>query len=465
MVDTGKLRRIGWLMVVSELLLLLFAGKWLSWQYNDAKKRLNIDVEDVFLKVKQQKIDSLLLTKLSPLFKDASGRDSLKFNINIDFTDSLNTLDIRDKTSMEGSDFSRITVQHRTGDSISPMITKGVRMFVVQAKQDLKQDFLIKLDSADFFQVFNHSLDSIGPILKSGWINTNLEKKEFQFGTDELNAESRIEVSNYRLFLIKKMLPEILFSAVLIILTGFAFYLAYFNLRGQMRIGIQKDNFISNMSHELKTPIATAKVALEALVNFNAIDDPRKRTDYLQMAAWEIDRLDALVTNVMNNVMLEGGKIVLQREEIEINSLIRHLLTGFQLRLEEKNIVTRFDSIAEIAMVTGDKTHLQGVFYNLLDNAIKYGGNMLWISVKTDHTQKVVVSVADNGPGIPKEYKDKIFEKFFRVPYGNRHDVKGYGLGLSYTKYVVEAHKGTIGYERDSNDRTLFIVKLPVKAS
>ena len=222
-----------------------------------------------------------------------------------------------------------------------------------------------------------------------------------------------------------------------------------------------KNEFISNITHELKTPIATVGVAIEALRNFNAINDPKRTEEYLDISQSELHRLSLLVDKVLKLSMFEKKEIELKYESLDLKDVVNEVVSSMKLQIEKHHANISVNAEGNTSM-QGDRLHLLSVVFNLLDNALKYGnGN---IAVKFDLREKekeVELSVADNGIGISPEYKDKVFEKFFRVPLGNTHNTKGYGLGLSYVAHVIQKHKGKIEIESQPGLGSKFIISLP----
>jgi two-component system phosphate regulon sensor histidine kinase PhoR len=235
----------------------------------------------------------------------------------------------------------------------------------------------------------------------------------------------------------------------------------YRNLLRQNRLANIKNEFISNITHELKTPIATVSVAIEALRNFNANLDTERTKEYLDISSNELQRLTLLVDKVLKLSMFEKKEIDLQYEVLDMNELVAEVTSSLRLQFEkhhaEVNICSEGDTTLE-----GDRLHLVSVIFNLLDNALKYSSDTPKIDVKISADEnKVDLVIKDSGIGIPEEYKVRIFEKFFRVPTGNLHNAKGYGLGLSYVAHVVNKHKGTITVESAPNAGSKFIITLP----
>ena len=261
--------------------------------------------------------------------------------------------------------------------------------------------------------------------------------------------------------LIKKMTSPILFSLFLVGVTLLSFSLLYRNLQRQRKLTDIKNEFISNITHELKTPIATVGVAIEALRNFNAINDPQRTKEYLDISQNELQRLSLLVDKVLKLSMFEKKEIELKYELLDLKGVVDEVVSSMKLQIEKHNatVSTLFEGDTHLQ---GDRLHLLSVVFNLLDNALKYGNGNTAIKFELKEKENAVeLSVADNGIGISPEYKDKIFEKFFRVPLGNTHNTKGYGLGLSYVSHVIHRHKGKISMESKPGLGSKFIITLP----
>jgi signal transduction histidine kinase len=265
------------------------------------------------------------------------------------------------------------------------------------------------------------------------------------------------EITNYQPFLLRKIIPQILFGLLLLLLTGFAFIFTYRSLKRQMLLNTLRNEFISNVSHELKTPVSTVKVALEALQNYDQKKDKSISEEYLKMASLEMDRLDLLIQKILNQSLLESRQMMVKTERIDLIRIIITVLESFRPRLDAKNGKIFFNPDVEEAEIQLDPLYIQGVLINLLDNALKYGGDPPIITVSYRENHKMAfVDVADNGEGIPKEYQDKIFERFFRIPTDNKHNVKGYGLGLSFAAEVMEQHKGWIKVQSNPDGGSIF---------
>ena len=275
----------------------------------------------------------------------------------------------------------------------------------------------------------------------------------------------RLDLNNTTPYVMKRILAPVLLSVFIVSLTIISFALLYRNLLRQRRLADIKNEFISNITHELKTPIATVGVAIEALRSFNADMDVQKREEYLDISANELQRLSMLVDKVLKLSMLEKKGLDLKYEGLDVKELVNEVTASMRLQSEKHQATIQVTTEGDTT-VQGDRLHLVSVIFNLLDNALKYsnGAPVIHIKVKGSDSN-VLLSITDNGIGIPPEYRDKIFDKFFRVPTGNLHNAKGYGLGLSYVAHVVRKHQGMIHVKTAEGSGTCFAITLPKKAA
>jgi two-component system phosphate regulon sensor histidine kinase PhoR len=271
----------------------------------------------------------------------------------------------------------------------------------------------------------------------------------------------RLDLVNTFPFLLKRLSAAILFSVFLVGFTILSFTLLYRNLLRQRKLADIKNEFISNITHELKTPIATVSVAIEALRNFNASLDPQKTKEYLDISANELNRLSLLVDKVLKLSMFEKKEIELRFELLDLKQLVEEVTSSMRLQFEKRKAQVTVHAEGDTTM-TADRLHLVSVLFNLLDNALKYSNENPQIDIHINgNSDKLQLLVTDNGVGIAQEYHGRIFEKFFRVPHGNLHDAKGYGLGLSYVSHVVEQHHGTIEVSSEEERGSRFTITLP----
>lgn len=260
-----------------------------------------------------------------------------------------------------------------------------------------------------------------------------------------------------------KLRLPVLVGLLLLGFTIISFVFLYRNLLAQKRLAAVKNEFISNITHELKTPIATVNVAVEALRNFNALQNPERTREYLDISALELQRLSMLVDKVLKLSMFENKEIELNKEDVDLHQLAAEVIAGMKLQLEKAGAVIQLTTTGDGFTIQADKLHITSVLYNLLDNALKYSRESPAIDIHLlRETHFVAITVTDNGIGIPAAYKNKIFDKFFRVPSGNHHNIKGYGLGLSYVHHIVMQHGGLINVESTEGRGSTFTIKLPL---
>lgn len=230
----------------------------------------------------------------------------------------------------------------------------------------------------------------------------------------------------------------------------------------QKRLSDIKTDFVNNMTHELKTPISTISLASQMLRDETISTEAKNLNHISRVIGDETKRLGVQVEKVLQMAVFDRGKLQMNLKSIDIHELLEHVISNFTLQVKNKEgrITTSFE--AKDPEIIGDEVHLVNLFSNLVDNAIKYTPDAPLIQIATDnHNHGVVVSVKDNGIGIAREDQKKIFDRFYRIPTGNVHNVKGFGLGLSYVQKVVEAHHGKINLESQPGQGTRFIIYLP----
>jgi two-component system, OmpR family, phosphate regulon sensor histidine kinase PhoR len=264
-------------------------------------------------------------------------------------------------------------------------------------------------------------------------------------------------------FLLKEtgilVIPTFVLTAMLI---GIFVFTILIILR-QKKLSNIKNDFINNMTHELKTPISTISLASQMLRD-NTVNNTPKSIDHISGIIYqESKRLTTQVEKVLQMAVFNEGNLKLKFKEVNINSLIHSVVLNFELRVKSKNGELTSELKADPAIIKGDEVHITNVLFNLLDNAVKYSKDEPKIIISTElKDEYLVVSVKDHGIGILSEHVGQIFERFYRVPTGNVHDVKGFGLGLSYVKKIVDAHKGKIKVESALNKGTKFMIYFPI---
>lgn len=229
----------------------------------------------------------------------------------------------------------------------------------------------------------------------------------------------------------------------------------------QKRLNEIRVDFINNMTHEFKTPIATLTVAGEALLRDRVVIDPEKVKKYGSVILAESNRLKSQVEDILKDAVLDSGRNKIELAPVDMHELIKQIGETVMLRVQDLGGKLEVLPQAHIPTILGDRDHLANVLFNLLDNALKYGGEKPEISIRTAmHGKKLEIYVSDKGKGIPREAQRHIFEKFYRVPTGNIHNVKGFGLGLSYVKKIIHLHGGKIRLHSKPGSGTTFVIQL-----
>ena len=255
-------------------------------------------------------------------------------------------------------------------------------------------------------------------------------------------------------------------SGILIVVIMACFYMAVSTILHQKKLADIKNDFINNMTHEFKTPISTIALAAEmAQENSRSTGNevsPRM-TRYLGIIKEENKRLGTHVEKVLQMALLDKGHVKLKRSEVNMQDLIEKVLNSQSVQIEQKEgeIELEFDAVQEV--ISCDELHISNVLNNLVDNAIKYSPEKLHLAIKTENENNgISIAITDHGLGMNKEQTHRIFDTFYRVPTGNVHDVKGFGLGLSYVRKMVEAHEGTVKVQSRLNHGSTFTVWLPL---
>ncbi len=250
-------------------------------------------------------------------------------------------------------------------------------------------------------------------------------------------------------------------ASLLLVLIGCFTYTILIIFR-QKKISEMKTDFINNMTHEFKTPVATIMIASEALKDPEVVED-KKRIDRLAKIIYDENiRLGSHIERVLNIAKIDKGDLKLEESEVEMHDLISAVVASMSLQLEKKHAIIGLDFSATRSIIKGDELHLSNVILNLLDNAVKYSKETPEINVSTYNSSKnFVVKVTDKGIGMSKDQLSKIFDQFYRIPTGNLHDVKGFGLGLSYVSNIVKHLQGTINVKSEKDKGSVFEIGFP----
>ena len=293
-------------------------------------------------------------------------------------------------------------------------------------------------------------------------INSTIFSDEFLI--DDIYNERKIfslYIMNLEKSIIRSFSSIFLISISLITIVIGTFFYSIKIINNQKKITQIKSDFINNMTHELKTPIATIGLACEALKDKDIELNKPMKDKFLSTITNENERLGKLVETVLQNTISDKGTPELKLEIFNIEEIIEKAMKSIQLSFDKKEGSIETDFMALNKIVEADKLHITNVIYNLLDNSLKYSENKPLVKISTrDVIGGLVIRIKDNGIGIAKDNQEKIFEKLFRVPTGNIHNVKGFGLGLSYVKSIMELHQGSIKVESKLGLGSTFLLSL-----
>lgn len=453
---------------------------------NDNK---SVKTEDFFESVKT---DSLFKKHkiIKKLKKDIAWKDSIKtasfigYKINsTSNNDSLNEKDKLNSIRKHIDSISKINVDNKIEllpknlfDKINPKNTKSVTVFTgkksvdsITGLKNLANSIVISMvrDSIDFKKLNVHLkkelnrknisvsyaflhyksdslFDKFNPFIKDDLALKTLSKSTYL----PSNQKLELEFSNPMLLVLKRSITEIILSFLLSLSIIFCLLYLLRTINKQKKIDEMKNDLISNITHEFKTPITTIATAIEGIKSFNAENDVEKTNRYLNISSNQLKKLEVMVERLLETASLETDQLSIRKEKTDLFPILTNCIEKHQLNNPEKTIVLQSDFTELVVNI--DSFHIENAISNLLDNAVKYGGNQIKISLNSDKKTTPIL-IEDNGIGIDKNLKERIFEKFYRITKGNIHDVKGFGIGLYYSKKIIEKHGGTIELASNSN--------------
>ena len=269
--------------------------------------------------------------------------------------------------------------------------------------------------------------------------------------------ELKLNYADPTSLILRRGMTEIILSFIFsLIIIGCLLYLLRI-INRQKKIEEIRNDLISNITHEFKTPITTVIAAIEGIRNFNEQDDKEKTNRYLDISERQMDKLQIMVEKLLDTATLETDEIALKKEPVDVVGLLHSVVEKYQLYAGSKVTMTAGEN--DEVIINADEFHLENAISNLIDNAIKYGGDKTNIRLETTK-DNIAIFIEDNGGGIHGWHRYRIFEKFYRIPTGNVHDVKGFGIGLFYSRKIVEKHDGSLDLVPDEH-WTIFKITLP----
>lgn len=303
-------------------------------------------------------------------------------------------------------------------------------------------------------------IDTLVNIGTPGYVPTS-KAVEYNYSFDiNTNQSYRLIMEPAGTLVLRQMSGILTTSFVILIVLAFSFWFLIRTILKQKTLEEMKSDFTNNITHELKTPIAVAYAANDALLNFNQAEEKAKRDKYLRICQEQLQRLSGLVEQILSMSMERRRTFRLHPEEFAIRDILETLIEQHKLKAES-SVHISVDIEPEDLSVLADRTHFSNIISNLIDNAVKYSKEEAELSISCRQTGgTVTVSVTDRGIGIPLDKQKHIFDKFYRVPTGNLHNIKGYGLGLFYVKSMVEKHGGTITVKSEPDKGSTFTITL-----
>ncbi len=391
-------------------------------------------------------------------------------SMHIALSNEFNDINSRDELEQFYSKY--VEEAERSGQQLihegSPIIEKRLSYRLIDS---LLQDELNKKSISAKFEFGVFSTDRGHMVLKTEGSNpSELLDNGYAFTLfpgDPLEEPDYLMLyfPNERGFLIGQMSELLVISISLILIIIFSFTYTVLTIYRQKRISKMKNDFINNMTHEFKTPISTISLACQALKDKDVSKSTEIYDAYIGVIGEENGRLGAMAEKILQSAVLEKRQLELNKEWFDIHEVITDVVSkiGIQVQIKDGKIDTNFK--ADPSQILADKVHITNLINNLLDNANKYTPQKPRIRVSTETLKTgIMISIEDNGIGISKKNQKKIFEKLYRVPMGDIHDFRGFGLGLSYVKVIVEYHKGSIRLESELKKGTKFDVFLPFES-
>ncbi|NBW35388.1 MAG: sensor histidine kinase [Cytophagia bacterium] len=392
---------------------------------------------------------------------------------------------VRKAFDLQRSDFERqvntallsvaqqfFTLQNTPPPANNPVQQLSTNYFVVMLNSDINPsmlEFLLRTEfekrniETDFeYGIYDCSQECMvyGMVAPTGLVKTEpkldalpkLKNASYYFG---------VRFPGRELQLINQMGIWTFSSLVLLVVIIFFAYALFVILRQRRLSEIQKD-FINNMTHEFKTPLSTIALSAEVLREQARQNNEPRLLNYTNIIDQETDRMRQHLERLLQVAKLDKTDMQLNCEQLDVHELLQTVLTGMQPQFNDRDVTVSVAFTATKTKIKADLHHITNVFINVFDNAMKYTETKPLIKVSTrQHGNFILIQVTDNGIGIAPEYQTKIFHKFFRVPTGNVHNVKGFGLGLSYVKQVVDAHKGKVSVSSQLNEGTTLSISLP----
>ena len=382
--------------------------------------------------------------------------------INYDITQALKR--VAQQILLANSDSTQLydPIEQVTPNLFKVRIRETIQPYYLETllANEFKKEEINLLFEYHLYDCFNDS------VVFKKLVQLDQQNNKFESKTPEMNWDNdahyfSVFFPNKKSKLLEQFDFWIISSVILLFIVLFFGYTIWIILK-QRRLSEVKTDFINNMTHELKTPISTISLSAKVLLKPDIINNPERLKNYASIINLENERLHQQVEKVLQIATLEKEKVDLVKEQINVHELIDQAVNTIQLIIKEKGGGVTSDLAAKNATINADRVHISNVLSNLLDNANKYTPVKPLITISTKNEKKgILISIEDNGIGIPKKALKIIFDKFYRVPKGDVHDVKGFGIGLHYVKVMIDYHKGKIEIKSELNQGTTINIYLP----
>jgi len=378
--------------------------------------------------------------------------DSMMKTVKIPYNNHSNTrakILIKDSTELGRFDIKMLTSKvlfSINNDSLQLKVVDSLLQLELQRKQlyvDYELSFKTPLDTLGIITHNHISKSALSTVSNSPFLPEQ--------------GDLAIHFSNETKLILKRILAGILISTLLVLVVISCLFYLLKIIKHQKQLAEVKNDLISNITHEFKTPIATISVALESIKNFDIINDKEKTKTYLDMSGEQLTKLNVMVEKLLETATLDSDSLKLNKEKTNISELLFSIIEKHRMSTIDKTL--HFTTEDHDVFSNVDPFHFDNALNNIIDNAIKYGGDIITVSLKSN-PKDIVIDILDNGTSLTKMNSSRIFEKFYRIPQGNTHDVKGFGIGLYYTKKIIEKHSGSIQVVVE-NQSTCFQIKLP----
>lgn len=464
---------IALLVILSLIGVFAYQVFWLTGLYQTMYKELDkniieslkkADLSEVFLRIKQLENDSINHGSIEANAGYINDTLAVSSKVTID-NENKNKTTKRDSSEFEILQTPEIMahlIQKGLHQGVDELIPLNFAVFDSLLTEELKA---LSVVAPHYVEIVNVKNDSVVFMSYPDSVKLDSTKlKSYNYIFDMMDTYAyRLYLGDIRIGIVTEMMGILSTSVLIILLLGFSFAYLIRTILRQKTVEEIKSDFINNITHELKTPIAVAYAANDAMLNFEHSVDKKTQNQYLRITEEQLSHLSGLVEQILSMSMENRKKFHLHPEHFPLKAMFASLIEQHTLKAN-KDVTFTFSVTPETLSVYADHIHLYNVLSNLIENAVKYSGEKVHITLSAHNAGSfTIITVEDNGIGISMANQKRIFDKFFRVSTGNRHNVKGYGLGLFYVRTMIEKHNGSINIDSVPDKGSIFTIKIPLK--